>query len=257
MCLILIAWQTRADYPLVLAANRDERYARPSLPLDTWEEAPDILGGRDLEAGGSWLAIHRDGRFAAVTNLRAGAPAQAPRSRGALVGDYLRQNEAPEAFAARLDLHDYAGFNLLLGSPTTLHYLGNGPDAARRQLPPGIYGLSNHRLDTPWPKLVAAKAAFRAALAHLPQTAPFFTLLADRTPAADAELPDTGIDRASERLLSSIFVASPTYGTRASTLLLRRRDGSITMHEHRFGPHGEPLGQTVREFQASTISTGV
>lgn len=254
MCLILIAWQTHPEYPLVLAANRDERYDRPTLPLAFWPDAPDILGGRDLEAGGSWLACHRDGRFAAVTNVReANALKDALRSRGDLVRNYLNKNVQPIEFARSICQHEYAGFNLLLGSETTLVYVSNRGATTPRVLAAGIYGLSNHQIDTPWPKLVKARAGFIEALAQLPETQAMFAVLADRTLADDATLPDTGLPLAAERMLSSIFVVSEHYGTRASTVLYRDRGRRLRMVERRFAARGEPLGGS----QVAMMSTGV
>ncbi len=253
MCLILIAWQMHRDYPLVLAANRDEWYDRPSLPLATWHDAPHILGGRDLQAGGSWLACHRDGRFAAVTNVRQGTPEKAPRSRGDLVRDYLNENTQPIEFIDSIRRDEYGGFNLLLGNGEELVYLSNRDAGPARHLPPGIYGLSNHRLDSPWPKLVKAREDFGRALARLPDEEAFFGVLADREQADDRDLPDTGVPLATERMLSSIFVVSDHYGTRCSTLLLRDRRSVLRITERRFGPRGEPQGST----QLSTMSTGV
>ncbi|WP_303784893.1 NRDE family protein [Azovibrio restrictus] len=253
MCLILIAWQVHADYPLVLAANRDEWYDRPSLPLAVWDDAPNILGGRDLQAGGSWLACHRDGRFAAVTNVRQGTPEKAPRSRGDLVRNYLNKNTQPIEFAESVQQDQYGGFNLLLGNGEELVYLSNREAGPALRLPPGIYGLSNHRLDSPWPKLVKAREHFGRALTRLPDEEALFRVLADREQADDRDLPDTGVPLATERMLSSIFVVSDTYGTRCSTLLCRNRGGQLWMTERRFGPGGQPLGGT----QLSTMSTGV
>lgn len=253
MCLILIAWQAHRDFTLVLAANRDEDYCRPSLSLAPWSDSPDILGGRDLEAGGSWLACHRDGRFAAVTNVRQGVAEKALRSRGDLVGNYLKSDLQPNEFIGLIKTDEYAGFNLLLGSRHELQYLTNRDPHPALSLAPGIYGLSNHRLDTPWPKLLKAREDFFLALEQLPAREAFFSLLADTEQATDADLPATGIPLERERMLSSIFVTSETYGTRASTLMLADRMGTIHLEERSFGPHGTSLGQA----QTATISTGV
>ena len=255
MCLILVAWQVHRDYPLVLAANRDEYYRRPTLPLAPWEEAPDILGGRDLEAGGSWLACHRNGRFAAVTNVRQGRPEAAPRSRGALIGNYHKNHTQADEFIKEIEPDSYGGLNLLLGDRERLFYWSNRNGRPPQALKPGIYGLSNHQLETPWPKLLAAKQAFAQALEQLPATEPFFALLANREQSADGELPDTGIPLDKERMLSAIFVSSEDYGTRASTLVLGHRHGGFTLQERSFGPGGSYLGE--QRAQASVMSTGV
>lgn len=253
MCLILAGWQVHPDYPLVVAANRDEFYARPTDAAAFWHDHPDVFGGRDRQAGGTWLAAHRDGRFAAVTNVREPGVPAGKLSRGKLTAGFLRQSLAPEDFAAGIACQDYSGFNLLLADMNTLLYLSNRHAAGEpdvRILPPGIYGMSNQRLDTPWPKLVQARAAFAAALASLPASEAFFALLADRQIAPDHELPDTGVPLEWERLLSTVFVTSSAYGTRASTLYLRNRAGAALLLEKSFAPGGE-------EIQLSQISTGV
>ena len=198
MCLIVIGWRAHPDYPLVVAANRDEFFARPSAPVDFWPEAPQILAGRDLEAGGTWLGVTRHGRFAALTNYREGGRQHpdAP-SRGALVADYLAGTADAGAYLQAVAARggDYNGFNLFAGDGERLGYYSNrsGEAATPRWLSPGIYGLSNHLLDTPWPKLAAAKCAFTAALQTLPDEAPFFSLLAVREIVPDEHLPQTGV----------------------------------------------------------------
>lgn len=249
MCLIVIGWQAHPHYPLVVAANRDEFYARPSSPVGRWPGEPHILGGRDLEAGGTWLGITESGRFAAVTNVREPGIAKAPRSRGELTRNFLQGSQLPGDYLAGLDGAAYAGFNLLAADADSLWYFSNR-DGAPRELPPGIYGLSNHRLDTPWPKLLTARQRFSAALALLPADAAMFDILADDSVAADEDLPDTGLPIELERRLSPIFIRSENYGTRASSLLTRDRNGRIHLEERSFGPWGKPL-------QSSVISTGV
>ncbi len=249
MCLIVVGWRVHPDYPLVVAANRDEFYARPSSPIAHWPDATQVIGGLDLEAGGTWLGITESGRFAAVTNVREPAMAKGERSRGALTRDFLTADASAEDFAAKIDGGRYSGFNLLLGDGESLVYCSNR-DGRPRRLAPGIYGLSNHLLDSPWPKLVAARERFAAALPGLPDEAAFFELLADQTIVADENLPATGVPIEWERLLSAIFVKSENYGTRASTLVWQGADGTVTIHEQSFGPNGEAL-------QSSVISTSV
>ncbi|MGP1666523.1 MAG: NRDE family protein, partial [Rhodanobacter sp.] len=183
MCLILLAWQAHPDYPLVLAANRDEFYARPSAPAAFLEKSPQVLAGQDLAAGGSWLGVNRQGCFAALTNYREGGkPRPDAPSRGRLVADFLAGSEDAGRYLDRLASNSAAfnAFNLFVGDGQRLGYYSNRGDNADAAcwLTPGIYGLSNHLLDTPWPKLATAKAAFAKALAGLPQQAPFFELLA-------------------------------------------------------------------------------
>ena len=249
MCLIVVGWRVHPDYPLVVAANRDEFYARPSSPIAHWPDATQVIGGLDLEAGGTWLGITESGRFAAVTNVREPAMAKGERSRGALTRDFLTADASAEDFAAKIDGGRYSGFNLLLGDGESLVYCSNR-DGRPRRLAPGIYGLSNHLLDSPWPKLVAARERFAAALRGLPDEAAFFELLADQTIVADENLPATGVPIEWERLLSAIFVKSENYGTRASTLVWQGADGTVTIHEQSFGPNGQAL-------QSSVISTSV
>ena len=259
MCLILLAWQVHPDYPLIIAANRDEFYARPTAAAGFWPENPDLFAGRDLEAGGSWLGISRSQRFAALTNFREGGKAHsAAPSRGALVTDFINGQSSLHNYLESLagSAGQYNGFNLFLGDGEQLVYFSNkgiGP----LWLAPGLYALSNHLLDTPWPKLSAAKQAFSAALGQLPDTAPFFDLLADREIAADAQLPETGVPLEWERILSAVFVSSPDYGTRASSVLSVHRNGEIWFREKSFGPGAVLSGETSSTFQSSQISTGV
>lgn len=261
MCLILLAWQSHPDYPLVFAGNRDERYERESAPAAFWKDNPDVFGGRDLEAGGTWLGIRLNGRFAAITNYRDGpARSPAPRSRGELTVNFLRGTDSPAAYMNRLAASDgclYAGYTLLAGDLERLYGLsnrGNGVEA----LSPGVHGLSNHLLNTPWPKIVRGKQRVSALLgAGEPELiSGLFEALADRSVAPGTQLPDTGVGAARERELSPAFIPGEHYGTRASTVLLIGRDGSVTFVERRFGPRGAPLGQTEKRFALATETTG-
>lgn len=247
MCLIVIGWQVHPDYPLVVAANRDEFYDRPSTTIEHWPGAPHVIGGRDLEAGGTWLGITKSGRFAAVTNVREPGMPKGALSRGALTRNFLTSDVDARDYAARLDYRQYSGFNLLLADGDSLIYCSNR-DGSPRSLPPGVYGLSNHLLDSPWPKLVSARRRFAEALPYLPDTSEFFGLLADPEIIPDHELPSTGVSLEWERLLSAIFVKSESYGTRASTVTWLHRDGAVTVHEKTFGPNGQAI-------QCSVIST--
>jgi len=246
MCLIVFALRPNHRFPLVVAANRDEFYAREALALAPWPDAPWIVAGRDLQAGGTWLGVTQSGRFAALTNIRDKNRSQGKRSRGELVANFLRGKQSPADYLAQVACHldDYAGFNLLAGDLDQLHYL-NSREGQPQKLQAGIYGLSNAALDTPWPKLKRCRAALAAALEQdEPQSEALFLLLANRQQAADKELPDTGLTLDFERLLSSPFIASRDYGTRASTVLLRRADGSIWLGERRFGEQGVYLGES-------------
>jgi uncharacterized protein with NRDE domain len=244
MCLISLAWNAHPGYRLVVAANRDEFYARPTAPADWWADAPEVLAGRDLREGGTWMGVTRAGRFAAVTNFRDPGLAQAAGapSRGALVADFLRGSADAQAYAhdvaARASL--YNGFNLLVGDGGGLFYLSNRAEGVRR-LEPGVYGLSNHLLDTPWPKVVRARRAMADALAHAHAAADgwdsgLWEMLADRVIAADDDLPDTGVGSERERLLSAPFIRSDVYGTRASTVLTIARDGEVRLVERSAAP---------------------
>jgi uncharacterized protein with NRDE domain len=248
MCLLLVAWRPDTRHRLVLAGNRDEFHDRPSAPADWWENG--ILGGRDLRAGGTWLAAHRSGRFAVVTNYREPLEeGRGPRTRGELVTGFLEQDAGPAAFARAIAGRgrDYAGFNLLLGDRDALVYLSNrgrGPET----LAPGVYGLSNHLLDTPWPKLERTRTCFQALLSQGADTPALFDMLADRRAATDGELPDTGIGPELERLLSSPFIVSSHYGTRCSTVLKLAASDELEFTERRFDAAGEGTGESAFRF---------
>lgn len=243
MCLIVFAWRPGHAQPLIVAANRDEFYARPSLPLAPWPEAPQVHAGRDLEAGGTWLGIGPGGRFAALTNIRNPHQPPARKSRGELVARYLTGELPISDYLADVIGRsvEYAGFNLLLGNRDELWYYSAQQTAALK-LESGVYGLSNAGLDTPWPKLLRAKAALIEVLDD-PQPQALLALLGDPQTAPFVELPDTGVGLATESLLSSVFIASTSYGTRASTALIVQADGSRRMVERSFGPHGGHLGE--------------
>lgn len=256
MCLILLAWRAHPRYPLVVAANRDEFLARPAAPAHWWSDAPDLLAGRDLEAGGTWMGVSRSGRFAALTNYRdptahrPGAP-----SRGQLVRDCLAGSEDAEAAlqaVAKVSAR-YAGFNLFACDGETLAIHESTTDAVRT-LPPGVYGLSNHVLDTPWPKVRRAKARFAVALDTLPDATAFLALLRDAEPARDADLPRTGVDLDWERWLSPAFIRAPGYGTRCSTLILFDATGQAQLQEWTWDANGEMQGEVLHRFPVRTAA---
>ncbi|PMR73002.1 NRDE family protein [Billgrantia endophytica] len=249
MCLIAFEYRPDTRVPLRLVANRDEFHHRPSAPLGTWGDAPGIVGGRDLEAGGSWLAVHRSGRFAAVTNVRDPAlkvGAAAP-SRGQLVRDALECSDLAGWLKALAggDGWRYAGFNLLAGDRGRLWHLHRGRERlSLSTVSPGVHGLSNASLDTPWPKLITARQGVMTALrrGRWPQDA--LAAMADHHPADDAHLPETGVGLELERWLSAPFIQGERYGTRAMTWLeWNAGDGTIRLGERRFGPGGQALGE--------------
>ncbi|WP_415758719.1 NRDE family protein [Pseudomonas sp. LT1P18] len=243
MCLIVFAWRPGHAQPLIVAANRDEFYARPSLPLAQWPEAPHVHAGRDLEAGGTWLGVGANGRFAALTNIRDPHQPPARKSRGDLVARFLGGDMPIDDYLSDVVARslEYSGFNLLIGNANELWHF-NARETEAVMLPPGVYGLSNAGLDTPWPKLLKARAALEEVLDD-PQPQALLALLNDPLTAPFAELPDTGVGLATETLLSSVFIASPTYGTRASTALIVQADGTRWMVERSFGPYGGHLGE--------------
>jgi uncharacterized protein with NRDE domain len=253
MCLLVLAWQAHPRYRLVVAANRDEYHERPAAPLAKWPEPPGILAGRDLRAAGTWLGIDPARRFGVVTNFRELQRARpAAPSRGGLIPQYLGGGAGARQFCARLETaaQEYSGFNLLLGDAGSLWYGSNRATPFARELPPGVYGLSNELLDTPWPKLVRVKARFQEWLAQREATAAgLFALLGDRTPSAegDAPLPTGGLPPEWERILSAPFVVHPLYGTRCSTVVLLEPGGALYVAERRFVCAGEPSGES--EFQ--------
>lgn len=257
MCLILLAVDSHPQYSLVVAANRDEFYARPTRPLQQWPEAPQLWAGKDLNAGGTWLGLTRSGRFAAVTNAReAAAPAQ-PRSRGRLTLDFLLGDDKPADYAARIAQEGahYAGFNLLVGDRTGLYYCSNGEPAARGplRLEPGIYGIANASLDTPWPKVESGKIDLRDVLRGEPTPQALLELVA--APAETAmPMPGLGMEAMTEHLQATRFINSSTYGTRASTALLVDRAGNATLWEQNFGSGGTrgQLSQFHWQLDAST-----
>ncbi len=224
MCLIVFAYRFHRDYPLIIAANRDEFYDRPSAAASFWNEAPQILAGRDLKGGGTWLGLTTDGRLAAITNYRdpARLKASAP-SRGLLISDYLRESGTSTAYLKKIHPYsqDYNGFNLLIGNVVSLYHYSN-VTGKTTPIAPGIHGLSNHLLDTPWPKVTRAKTLLQGLLLHQPSldVEPILSLLADREHPPEDQLPDTGIGRDWEQMLSPLFITSPYYGTRSSTVIL-------------------------------------
>ena len=247
MCLILFAYRHRDDYPLILIANRDEYYARPTRCAHWWDDAP-ILAGRDLEAGGTWLGIGRDGRFAAVTNVREPGGMKAGKlSRGDLTRGFLSGTARAETWLDEIAGRDqkYAGFNLLLGDADGLCFYSNRGGGSMR-VQAGVHGVSNGSFDEPWPKLESGRDELAALLAGDFDRDSLMGILTDHRIAEDHRLPSTGVPLDVERMLSSRFIRSPDYGTRACTVLLIGADGRVDFSEQNFGVLGEP-GELVEE----------
>ncbi|WP_163142191.1 NRDE family protein [Bacillus sp. 22-7] len=228
MCLILFAYKVHPKYKLIVAANRDEFYERPTAPAHFWEDHPHILAGRDLRKMGTWMGVTRNGRFAALTNYRdPNEVTEGKRSRGDLVADFLKSSASPADFMNRASEHrvSYPGYNLLAGNLEELFYYSNVEDRVEL-LQPGIYGVSNHVLDTEWPKVRKGKEGLSALLDNAEEnlTEDLFTLLQNADPAPDDRLPKTGVSLEWERILSPLFIKSDGYGTRSSTVLLMSKD---------------------------------
>jgi len=257
MCIIYLSIAKDPDWPLYIAANRDEFHARPALPAAPWDANPDIFSGLDLSGGGTWLAMNRNGRFAMLTNYRDPAAfIPAAPTRGLLVSDFVDGTMDAADYATRVwkTGSQYNGFNLIVGDVSAVYYTGNRQAAAPQQLGHGSYILSNHLLDTPWPK---AERLRRGLDALTPDSGPdalqhVYTLLKDTTPAPDDALPDTGIPLDRERLLSSPFIISENYGTRCSTIITVSRSGDTTFSELSYAPDGSETGRRDWTFTMQT-----
>lgn len=255
MCLIALALHQVPGYPLVIAANRDEFHARPTRDAHWWPDKPDLLGGRDLQAGGTWFALGRNGRFATVTNFRDAAPPQPRRrSRGHLVTGYLDSGLAPSAYLETVEEEAYSGFNLIVGTATDVAYLSNREDGMR-SLEPGVYGLSNALLDGPWHKVEASKRRLSELIAT--DTVNESSLMRmmndrDRAPVDDVE---TGhLDLSTAHAISAPFIVLPDYGTRCTTVVLAGGDGNWQFTERRFDPAGRRTGESRFTFKAKESS---
>lgn len=237
MCVLFIAYKKHQRYPLIVLANRDEFYDRPTAAADRWADHPQVTAGRDLVGGGTWLGIADGGRFAAVTNFRDPSQPMGSVSRGRLVADFLIGRSHPKAYLDEIaaEPENYSGFNLVVGSSDGLYYYSNAANEPPRKLDPGVYGLSNHLLNTPWPKVSNGLAAFERLIAKDEfSKSEAFDLLADETLAADDALPDTGIGIEKERVLSPIFIRTPVYGTRSSAVVVSNADGDLELEERVF-----------------------
>ncbi len=240
MCLILLSYDQHPVYQMVFAANRDEYYDRPTQPLTLWKDVPSVFAGRDLKSNGTWLGVTRTGRFAAITNFREPAR-QIPHapSRGLLVSGFLAGSDSAQTYLRRIASrgHQYNGFNLLVGDRSGLWYYSNRGNEIQR-LKPGLFGISNHLIDTPWPKVKKGKTALQKLLAPKKtiRHKELLKILADKSVPPDERLPQTGVGIEWERILSPVFISSRVYGTRSSSVLLIERNGQIIFVERTFVP---------------------
>ncbi|MGH8481938.1 MAG: NRDE family protein [Nevskiaceae bacterium] len=252
MCLIGFALRAHPKYELVIAANRDEFHDRPSASAAAWADHPQIFGGRDLRQKGSWLAVSTAGRLAAVTNVRRMVPPDpAAPSRGKLVAEFLKGGAGAAEFARQLagEAENYSGFNLLLYDGVEMRYMTNAPEFRDEAVTPGVHALSNATLDTPWPKTRRLQQALEGWTADRWESfTPLLKALADRAPGAEAELPNTGVGKPLEKLLSAPFIVSPSYGTRCSTVVVVGSD-RIDFTEKRFEPSGVEFGRTEQQLK--------
>jgi uncharacterized protein with NRDE domain len=250
MCLVLFSYDPQSELPLVVAANRDEFYARPAASAHYWEDAPNLLAGRDLSAGGTWLGVSRSGRFATVTNFAEEGPSEAPLSRGELTERFLKGRESAHQFAHTLHGIRYRGFNLLLWDGAQLVYTSNRGHS--QDLQPGVYGLANAELGAAWPKVVGGRSDLAVAVAAGADPDALVELLADRSTPPDDALPRRGRPLELERRVAPRFIVGNEYGTRASTVVVFRRmpegDLRVTLTEQTYGVGGMPGGRSKLEF---------
>lgn len=238
MCLIAFQLQSHPTYKLVMMANRDEAYARPTAPAQFWSDYPNILAGRDLEQLGTWLGVNKQGKVAALTNYRDFTlPQTGKRSRGQIISSYLESDQPAQRFMEQLHANrtDYAGCNVLAGSADEMFYYSN-VEQSIKPIKPGTYGLSNALLDTPWPKVDRTKALLADYMEHTDIIDPdvLFDLMQRAEPFPTAQLPDTGVGEALENLLSSIFIRSEEYGTRCTTVLTIDNEDLVNFEERTY-----------------------
>ncbi len=244
MCLVVCAWNIHPTYPFIFAGNRDEFYQRPALPATWWEENPNVLAGKDVEGGGTWLGINRQGHVAVLTNYRNPKDIrEAAPTRGVLPLDYLIGQSSAATYAQALGSNAelYNGFNMLVKDQQELWFMGNRDPRWAVPLTPGLYGLSNHLLDTAWPKVAKLKEGITQLIETHEHAFPIeemFAILADRNQAPEDQLPQTGVSLSWEKILSPVFIESPTYGTRVSTLILIDRRGKVYFEERSYVPAG-------------------
>lgn len=232
MCILLVAIGVHESYPLVLAANRDERFDRPTAPVAFWDDYPEVLGGRDLEHGGTWLGVTRSGKVAALTNYRESPPETPKLSRGQIISDFLTGSAAPGEYLSAIGRmgSQYPGFNLLVGDFRTLRYASNRTDSVIT-LERGVFGLSNHLLDTPWSKIRRGKRRLFDVVSDDCDVHDIFGVLSDQTPAPASELADHFSSVETESAVSAIFVAGKSYGTRSSTVIRISSAGELELHD--------------------------
>lgn len=246
MCLITFAYNKHPKYRLILAANRDEFYGRPTRRVQFWDEDghPEILAGKDLEAGGTWMGVSKSGKWAALTNYRdPNWQLDNPPSRGELVLNYLLNGESPQDYMQTLnrDSDKYVGFNILLGDADGIMHFSNH-DKTPKSIEAGVHGVSNALLDTPWPKLTMAKNSLADKIrTNEIDKGSIFQFLNDDTQAPDDQLPETGIPYKWEKAVSSLFIKTEKYGTRCSSILLIDHDGSVEFTERRFKPQTDEI----------------
>jgi len=250
MCLVVFAWQTHPRYRLILAGNRDEAHRRPTQDAHWWPDNESILAGRDLQAGGTWLAVGKAGRFATVTNFHEGQTGRVGRkSRGALVTGFVAASESAEVYGSAVAYDEYAGFSLLISDGDAMSYLSNRDDLEAK-LDPGIYGLSNASLDTPWSKVVRARSTLESLIdSDSINETELMRILADRTTASVDDVQAGGLPFDIARALTAPFIVAPDYGTRSSSTVLWGKDGVIEFCERRFDPSGKTTGESRFRFQ--------
>lgn len=252
MCLVVFAWQAHPDYHLILAGNRDESHRRPTQDAHWWPDDTSMLAGRDLQAGGTWLAVSKSGRFATVTNFREGQRSQAGfKSRGALVTDFVSGSQSLRGFESSISNGQYAGFSLLASDGESMSYLSNRDDL-ESDLSPGVYGLSNASLDTPWPKVLRARSGLETLLDRdAANETELMRLLSDRTPAAVDQITNEDLPFEIARAVTAPFIVAPEYGTRSTTTVLWGTDNVIEYCERRFDPSGKATGESRFRFLAA------
>jgi uncharacterized protein with NRDE domain len=245
MCLILVAFRAVDGYPLLVAGNRDEFHARPTHKADWWPDDGDLLGGRDLQAGGTWLALHRSGKFAAVTNYRdADSSKRGKRSRGHLVSEFLQGGLAPNEYLKTLKGDDFTGFNLLVSDGQTLAYLSNRSETSG-ELPPGVYGLSNATLDTPWEKVERSKNRLQGLIdAGTVNETSLLRVLGDREKGPVDEVKSDRLPFATAHAITAPFIVLPEYGTRCSTVVIADQEDRWSLLERRFDADGSKSGES-------------